>query len=128
MISVLLASRNEHELSGLDAALNENSMATTRAESGAEALDMMLDGAFDLLIVDEALGDMTGIELIAETVSRNPMMNCAAVSSLSHEDFHEASEGLGVMMQLPVRPGREDAKALIDYLKTILNLTRGAAA
>ncbi len=128
MISVLLASRDEISLSGLNAALEENTLKTVRAESGARALAMMLEEEFDLLVADEALGDMTGVELIAKVVSENPMMNCAAVSSLSHKDFHEVSEGLGVMMQLPVKPGREDAEKLIEYLKTILNLTKGAAA
>ncbi len=54
-------------------------------------------------------------------------MNCAAVSSLSADDFHEASEGLGVMMQLPLEPDLKDAEKLVEYLKTILNLTKKAA-
>ncbi len=125
MISVLLASRDEISLSGLNAAFEENTIKTVRAESGARALAMMLEEEFDLLVADEVLGDMTGVELIAKAVSENPMMNCAAVSSLSHKDFHEASEGLGVMMQLPVKPDREDGEKLIEYLKTILNLMKG---
>jgi hypothetical protein len=52
------------------------------------------------------------------------MINCAAISSLSHKDFHEASEGLGVLMQLPESPGRDDAAKLLEHLKTILNFTK----
>ena len=36
------------------------------------------------------------------------MINSAAVSSLSPEKFHEASEGLGILPQLPPRPGAHD--------------------
>ncbi len=50
----------------------------------------------------ENLGDMTGLEFIRAIVSKRPMVNCAAISSLASEDFHEASEGLGILMQLPV--------------------------
>jgi two-component SAPR family response regulator len=41
----------------------------------------MLSGTpLDLVVVDEKLGDMTGIEFIETLVSVNPMINCAAVS------------------------------------------------
>jgi len=86
------------------------------AQSGAKVLDMIADTAFDLVVTDESLGDMTGLELAARLISINPMMNCAAVSSLSPEDFHEASEGLGLMDQLPPRPGKEDADNLLQRL------------
>ncbi len=125
MISVILATRDEASLSGLTVAFDDNAIQTARAESGAGALSMMREGAFDLLVADEALGDMTSVELIEKVVSENPMMNCSAVSSLPAKDFHEATEGLGVMMQLPVQPDRKDAEKLIDTLKSILNLTRG---
>ena len=49
------------------------------------------------------------------------MINCAAVSSLTSEDFHEAGEGLGILMQLPVEPGQEYADMLLEQLKSILN-------
>ncbi|MCP4689349.1 MAG: response regulator [Desulfobacterales bacterium] len=128
MISVLLASRDGASLSGLSATFEKNEIETTRAETGAGALSMLLPGEFDLLVVDENLEDMTGVALIEKVVSENPMMNCAAVSSLSPEDFHEATEGLGVMMQLPVKPNQENAEKLIEYLETILNLTKVKAA
>lgn len=124
MISVLLAGREEDSFSGLNATFEENAVETARAESGAGALSMLEEGKFDLLLTDETLGDMTGIELISKAIAGNPMMNCAALSTLSVEDFHEATEGLGVMMPLPVKPGREDVEKLIERLKTILDLTR----
>jgi len=50
------------------------------------------------------------------------MVNCAVVSSLLTEDFHEAGEGLGILRQLPANPGLEYAKELLEQLKKILNL------
>jgi hypothetical protein len=65
---------------------------------------------------------MTGIEFMKKLLSINPMINCAAVSLLSPEEFHEASEGLGVLMQLPVSPGKQDAQNLLQRLNDLKNL------
>jgi len=92
------------------------------AQSGAKALDMITDTAFDLVVTDERLGDMTGLELAAKLISINPMINCAAVSSLSPEDFHEASEGLGLMDPLPPRPGKAEVDNLLQRLIDIKKL------
>ncbi len=77
-----------------------------------------------MVITAEDLSDIKGLECIRKLISLNPMINCTAISSLSHKDFHEASEGLGVLMQLPERPNRKSASKLLEHLKTILNLTK----
>ena len=79
----------------------------------------------DFVIADEGLGDKTGLELIADIVSINPMITCAVVSELTPEAFHEASEGLGIMAQLPARPGKANAESLLHQLRQIKNLTTG---
>jgi hypothetical protein len=76
-------------------------------------------------VTDEKLGDMTGIEFARRLLSVNPVINCASVSPLSPKDFHEASEGLGLLAQLPIRPGEEDAKDLLQRLKNLKNLAAG---
>ncbi len=91
------------------------------AETGQRALDMVSGMSFDLVVVDEKLGDMTGIEFIETLVSVNPMINCAAVSPLSSDEFHEVSEGLGILAQLPVLPGAKDAE---DVLKRLNHLKK----
>ena len=64
------------------------------AESGQRALDMLSGSPLDLVVVDEKLGDMTGIEFIEALVSVNPMINRAAVSPLPSDEFHEACFGI----------------------------------
>jgi len=91
------------------------------AETGQRALDMVSGMSFDLVVVDEKLGDMTGIEFIETLVSVNPMINCAAVSPLPSDEFHEVSEGLGILAQLPVLPGAKDAE---DVLKRLNHLKK----
>jgi len=44
------------------------------------------------------------------------------VTPLSEEEFHEASEGLGVLGRLPVEPGASDAAELLRRLRTVLGI------
>jgi len=128
IINILLASRDKASMSAFKAGLEENQVQTAWAQSGSNAIAKLTEGNFDLVVTDENLGDMTGLEFIEKVISKNPMVNCAAVSSLLPADFHEASEGLGILMQLPVRPGQEEAEKLLGQLKNILNLAAQAAA
>ncbi len=124
MIKILLVSSEKDSLSDLASTLEkQNDADISRTETGGKALDMVLDGFFDLVVTDEMLKDMAGLKFAEKLVAVNPMINCAAVSPLSSKEFHEASEGLGLLMQLPVRPGKEHAKDLLERLRKILNLT-----
>src|SRR4030042_6592154 len=120
MLKVLLVSPDEDSLSGFYAALKEHDdVELMTVESGERALAMVAKRAVDLVVTDEELGDMTGLEFARRLISINPMINCACVSHLDPERFHEVSEGLGLMDQLPIRPGTEDAERLLWELSVI---------
>jgi len=120
MIKILLATPDMETFREFASDLTQNEdVELSRAESGQKALDTASDIPFDLVIVDEKLGDMTGIEFIEKLLSVNPMINSAAVSPLPPDEFHEASEGLGVLAQLPLRPGAKDSKDLLERLKNL---------
>ena len=106
--------------------IEESNGQVTCLESGQQVLDAVSEKNFDLLVADETLGDMSGLELIESVIMSQPMLNCAAVSSLSKEDYHEASEGLGILMQLPSAPGREEADALMKHLNKIQSFKVGS--
>jgi CheY-like chemotaxis protein len=93
-------------------------------DSGSKGLSIIAEGGVDLVVADEDLEDMTGLEFIREIVAKYPMVNCAAVSSLTPEAFHEASEGLGIMMQLPVKPSQKHAEILLGHLNKITGTIR----
>ena len=125
MLTILVASPDKDSLFDVESALKaHDDVCLLRAESVNEALDMASEKAVDLVIADERLGgDTTGLELVAGLVSINPMITCSVVSGLTPEEFHEASEGLGIMSQLPTRPGKEHAESLLHQLRQIKNLT-----
>jgi YesN/AraC family two-component response regulator len=97
----------------------------TWTDSGQKALDKLSETSVDLVVTDKELGDMTGLEFAEKLLRVNPMINCAVLSSLPSDEFHEASEGLGVFAQLPLRPAKADAEKLLKDLKNLKNLTEG---
>jgi DNA-binding NarL/FixJ family response regulator len=97
------------------------------AETGAAGLLLLKAKQIDLVIVDEQLGDMSGIAFVKQLVKINPLVNAAIVSALSPEEFHEGTEGLGVLMQVPVEPQDKDAEALLTLLEKIGALLRPVA-
>ena len=123
LMHALLVSDRNAPLSELAETLENLSIRVVWAERGDRGLSMLPGDAFDLIIADEELPDMTGLQFAKKLISINPMIPCAVVSSLSREDFHEASEGMGLLMQLPVRPKRVHAEDLVKHLRSIQDLT-----
>ena len=125
MITIILITSERKPFSEFVSALKKNdNVELSWASTGQEALEAISGNPVDLVVVDENISDMTGIEFMKKLLPINPMINCAAVSPLPPEDFHEASEGLGVLVQLPIRPGAVDAKDLLKRLKNIKNMLK----
>lgn len=93
------------------------------ASSGRQALETLDNQTIELVVTDENLDDMTGLAFIQRLVAANPMINSAVISRLSHKAFHEASEGLGILMQLPIHPSQADGERLMTRLNQILRLS-----
>jgi len=126
MIKILLVTSEREPFSEFARVLKQkDDIELTWTETGQEALDAISDNPVDLVIVNENIGDMTGIEFMKKLLPINPMINSAAVSPLSPEEFHEASEGLGVLVQLPVDPGKFEAEDLLKRLKNLKDFTAG---
>lgn len=125
MLKLLLVSNNIESFPEFGSALKENDTEMFCAESGETALKMVKDNAIDLVITDEEIGHMSGLAFVKKLISISPMTNCVAISSLPEKDFHEASEGLGLMDHLPVNPGKSDAEKLLKNLRCIKGLEAG---
>ncbi|RJP81358.1 MAG: response regulator [Desulfobacteraceae bacterium] len=124
MIRILIVSSENVFADALTSIFKKKKEVTlTRAESGNQGLSMVKDQNYHLVITDEILSDMTGLEFAGKMLSVNPMINCAAASSLSHDEFHEASEGLGILMALPLKPGENHVNRLMEHLQKILQYT-----
>lgn len=91
--------------------------------SGTEALKAVRTFSPHLVIIDSYLPDIEPQPLVRKLLEVNAMVNTALVSPLTEEEFHEASEGLGVLGRLPMEPGANDAIALLQKLRNVLGQT-----
>ena len=120
----MIAVPDKEKLSDFTAELKKHNFEIIFADSGAGALAELSNNNIDLVIVNDKLCDMSGFQFLEKTVSAYPMINSVVLSSLSKENFHKASEGLGVLMQLPSNPDKHHVNGFIEYYHNILNLVR----
>lgn len=120
MLSILLVGKNPDGLSELSAALKkEEGIRLSRAASAQEAWGILGNCRVDVVVMDEQLADGEVLPFVKQLVKQQPLINCAMVSTLAAKDFHEATEGLGVFMQLPVYPGHAEAEKMLQLLQSI---------
>ena len=120
MYTILLISPDQGRWTAFADALADQGQAVERVADGAGAVELIGQKQFHLAVIDDRLEDMTGLELVPKLLMVNAMVNTALVSPLSSHDFHETTEGLGILAPLPPNPGPEDAADLIAALKKII--------
>lgn len=120
MLRVILASRDAKGLARFAAGLRQDPQTEAAwVDSAAAALDAVGQARTDLVVVGEDLVDASPVACVSQLIRRNPMINCAMISDMDHDAFHQATEGLGILMQLPPSPSAEDARALLAKLGSI---------
>ena len=120
----VFASRDKEIFSSVEQALIKNHMDIEWIDSGKKLLSLLSEHPTDkkigLVIIDENLPGENARDLVEQVIMQAPMTNCVTTSALSPEDFHETFEGLGVLMQLPLKPSAQDAQELVTHLNKIL--------
>ncbi len=122
MTHVLLVSRGKTVFKELEAAFSDIKITFEWTDSAQNTLSKLSKEKFDLFITEEQLPDMTARDLIEKVLFKNAMMDSVVLSALSHKDFHETYEGLGVLMQFPVMPGKGQAQDLLDHINRIARI------
>lgn len=123
MLRIVLATNRPKALQAFAADLSSNpEVNLQRVISGAEALEAARTTAPHLVIIDADLPDTAPLALVQKLLLVNAMVNTAVLSPLSDEEFHEASEGLGILGRLPNDPGMSDADEVLHKLRTVLGV------
>ena len=121
MLHIVLATARPNAMQAFAEALSSNpEVNLQRVVSGAETLEAVRTAAPHLVIIDADLPDTAPLALVQKLLMVNAMVHTAVVSPLSDEEFHEASEGLGILGRLPTEPGMTDASELLHKLRTVL--------
>lgn len=85
-------------------------------------LSIVKNNPVDVVVVGSDLRDCGSLDFTKELMKEYPLVNCAMVSGLPHDEFHEVTEGYGLFMQLPQQPGVKDASKMIELYKSITGL------
>ncbi len=121
MLHVLLVTaRREILQSFIEGLSSDPEVCLEQVTSGAEALSIVRTQCPHLVIIDSGPPDTETLDLVREMIRVNAMVNTAVISPLSDTEFHDESEGLGVLCRLPLEPGSNDSEALLQKLREIL--------
>ena len=120
---VILATGDKTRLVEVAQGIEPSGAAIDWVTSGQAVLETIVANPVDLVVADEDLGDMPGLALVKQLVRTNPLINCALVSSLTPGEYHEASEGLGILMQLPPDPSIAEGQQLMARMNQILGIS-----
>ena len=93
-----------------------------QVNSGLEAVAAVRTAAPHLVVIDSDLPDSSPLDLVQQLLILNAMVNTAVISPLSDSEFHEYSEGLGILKSLPMAPAAGDAASLLRQLRQVLGL------
>ncbi len=89
------------------------------ANTSVEALKLASASTPGLMIIDDHMGGKSGLDIAREVILVNAGINMAILSDRPADEFHAASEGLGILAQLPPNPGISEAKRLMDLVERI---------
>jgi CheY-like chemotaxis protein len=106
-----------------EALIGNRAIQLAWAKTGADALSDVLRHPPLCVVADDPLPDMDALMLVRRLLTVNAMISTAVRSGLAAEDFHAASEGLGVLLQIPSAPAKEHAAELLAALERIGVLT-----
>ena len=123
MKQAVFVNRDKAQFKELELMLSQHSIGVQLYATGKELLSLIADTPkgqwIDLVIMEEIMQDMDAKALVEAVTTQSPMTNCVISGTMSKKQFHETHEGYGVLMQLPVPPGQNDALNLENHLKKI---------
>jgi DNA-binding response OmpR family regulator len=117
---VLVTVRWENFHTFLGELCSDPEVCLDQVTSGAETLSIVGTRSPHLVIVDSEVPDTDPLDLVREMISANAMVNTAVVSTLADHEFHEVTEGLGILCRLPLDPGPGEADCLLKTLRSVL--------
>ncbi len=98
----------------------EGGCTLQKAASLEEAKNVIRDTPPALAILDLALEGKSLRQAVIDIMMINASVHTAVVSDMDPDAFHEATEGLGILMPLPSSPTADDAEKLLAALRGVM--------
>ena len=91
-------------------------------DSAAGVLSRAATPPWQLVVLDTMLPGLDYKKFLMDLLRANAMLNTVVITDMGEDEFHEDSEGLGVLCAVPAQPGREHGVRAMDTLCRILGL------
>jgi DNA-binding response OmpR family regulator len=91
-------------------------------KNAADVLSRATNPPWQLIVLDAMMPGMDYKTFLMDLLRVNAMLNTVVVTDMEEEEFHEDSEGLGVLCAVPESPGREHGVKAMDKLCRLLGL------
>ncbi|HEB70190.1 MAG TPA: response regulator [Desulfobulbus sp.] len=123
MYTLLLVSSRMGDLSDFTATISAPPDITLhQVDSRKDALRMVREQNPHLVIIDQEIRDNNPLELVMELLAVNAMINTAMITSMDADEWHEKSEGLGMMPPISDSPTEKEALALLEAFRKMPGL------
>jgi len=123
MYTLLLVSPRMGDLSDFTATISAQPDITLyQVDSGEDALRMFREQNPHLVIIDQEIRDKNPLDLVMKLLAVNAMINTTMITSMDAEEWHNKSEGLGMMPPIPDPPTEKDALALLEAFRKMPGL------
>ncbi len=118
MKKVLLVTEHNDRFSELASRLEQSGKAeVVRARDASQAIEIAGSQKISFAVIDSDVKGMDSFELVRRLITVDVSIDTAVVSEESEEQFHEASEGLGVRFQLPSSPTGRHADLILEVIQ-----------
>lgn len=95
-INVLIANETQEDTKEISEKLTTDKMNVSSTANGREAINMLQNGTYDLLITDLVLAEIDGFEVIERAKELNKNMKIVVMTALSSDTFIKKATSLGV--------------------------------
>lgn len=116
---VIISPRKEELQEFGDALESKESITLQWTPAFEPGLELVKAENPEAVVLDAVLSDKDGKDLLLQLLQVNVMLNTAVISPLKEADFHERTEGLGVLARLPFNPDGADAGRLLKKLAAV---------
>lgn len=92
------------------------------AKTAPEVLGRAQTPPWQLVVVDAMTSGMDYKAFLMDLLRVNAMLSTVVVTDMSEDEFHEDSEGLGVLCSVPENPGQGHGAEAMDRLRRLTGL------
>ena len=115
-MDILIITNRADLWQGLTPVMAARGAAVRTSASMPEGQDALRTQKAALAVIDLGLDNAALRTAVFNILSIDAMTHTVSVSAMTEEEFHDAMEGLGMLMNLPLQPAAADIERMMDAL------------